>query len=216
MKIPPDKIISWIINNFEYKTRKNNSEYLICNPFTGDSKYKMNINPEQGNVHCWTGNEWAGPLNPKTNKRNCTFINLVKQYKKCSYPEAIKEVIGLSSDWRQYLKAENRLTQPDLKVYDIKMPVGAEPILESGDEQADILIRWLKSRGYTAKEIETNNLHHIGMSVCWPYYEFEILVYWQSRSRISERFAGGAAANVVASASIESTCGRAAACVGFT
>ncbi len=188
MRIPKDKIIAYIEKHFDYKTRKNNEEYLICNPFTGDTKYKMNINPERGVVHCWTGNEWAGPINPSTNNRNCSFINFVKIYRKCSYTAAISEIMGTSVDIKSYLRPENRISEAEIEKCSIMLPKGVEPLVCSDDSQAAILINWLKSRGYTLEDIEKYDLQHLGMDVYWPYYEFDTLVYWQSRSRLNKRF----------------------------
>lgn len=188
-KIPPAKIRAYIKKNFEYKERKNGDELLICNPFTDDIKYKMNINPEKGVVHCWTGDEWAGPINPSTNRRNCSFIQFVRKYKKCSYVAAIKEIMGTDVDIRSYLTNDKRIKNEAVNdKYEVKLPSGVELLSKSSDSQAEILIKWLHTRGYTHDDIEKHELYHLGMDVYWPYYEFDIMVYWQSRSRLNKRF----------------------------
>jgi len=187
--IPPDKVIAWITKHFDYKTRKNGSEYCINNPFNGDTGYNFNINPFKGKCHDWRGDEWAGPINPETNKRNCSFIKFVRLYKKCRYSEAISEVLGTSVDIRYYLKPENRVTdEKSRNKLSVTLPSEVEPLIKSNDSQAKILINWLNSRGYTEEDIIKNDLHHFGMDVYWPYYEFDTLVYWQSRSRLNKRF----------------------------
>lgn len=187
--LPPDKIISWITSNFEFKTRKSGQEYLINSPFREDTGYHFNINPEKGTCHDWRGDEWAGPANPETNKRNCSFVKFVRLYRKCSYSAALSEILGTKIDLRQYLKPDNRITDDLSKnKYAVKMPDGVEPLVHSEDPQARILIKWLKSRGYKKEDMEKYDLHHLGMDVYWPYYEFDTLVYWQSRSRLNKRF----------------------------
>lgn len=187
--LPPEKIIAWIEANFDFKTRKNKQEYLINNPLNYDTGYHLNINPYKGNCHDWRGDEWAGPINPTTNRRNCSFIKFVRLFRKCSYAEAIKEVLGAAVDIRQYLMPKYRVTDAEAKnIFSVQLPVGTQPILDIDDVTIRILLKWLKSRGYTIDSIIKNNLQYLGTNVYWPYYEFDSLVYWQSRSRLNKRF----------------------------
>jgi len=186
-KIPAEKIINWIENNFDYKTRKNNTEYCICDPFTGDAKYKFNINPENGVCHSWHGDDWAGPINPKSGKRNCSIINFIKVYKRCSYKEALKEVLGDVDDIGTYL-TNNESKKKEYDILSVILPDGVEPLSNSKDMQAKALIKWLITRGYSNESIYKNEISYLGMDVFWPYYEFDELVYWQSRSRLNKRF----------------------------
>lgn len=188
-KLPSAKIIAWIENNFDYKTRKGGSEYLICSPFDHDTGYNFNINPENGVCHDWRGDEWAGPINPETQRRNCSFIKFVRLYRKCTYREALKEVLGTATDLSSYMRPEGRVTaQEAKKKVAVALPDGTELLATSKDPQAAILKKWLGTRGYSEDDIEKSELHHLGMDVYWPYYEFDTLVYWQSRSRLNKRF----------------------------
>ena len=83
-RIPAAKIIKYIEDNFEYKTRRDGKEYVINNPLNGDTGFHFNINPDKGVCHDWRGDEWAGPINPESNKRNVSFIKFIRLYKKCS------------------------------------------------------------------------------------------------------------------------------------
>lgn len=189
LSIPTSKISAWIEAHFEYKTRKEGTEYVINNPFNGDSGFHFNICPAKGVCHDWRGNEWAGPVNPETNSRNCSFINFVRKYRKCSYSDAIKELLGASVDIKDYLRPENRITDKSSKQkYAVKLPSGVEPLISSDDPQTKPLFIWLKSRGYDKDDIAKHNIQHLGMDVYWPYYEFDTLVYWQSRSRLNKKF----------------------------
>lgn len=188
-KIPPAKVAAWIEANFDYKTRKGGEEYTINSPFDGDTGYNFNINPEKGTCHDWRGDEWAGPINPETGRRNCSFVKFVRLYRKVTYREALKEVLGASTDLSSYMRPEGRVTDEKAqRTIAVALPDGVEMLATSTDRQAPILINWLSTRGYTLEAIEKAELHHLGMDVYWPYYEFDTLVYWQSRSRLNKRF----------------------------
>ena len=188
-RIPEHKIIAWIEKNFEFKTRKGGAEYRICDPFTGDTKFRFNINPEHEYCHSWHGDEWAGPINPETGKRNCSFIKFVRVYRKCSYREALEEVLGATGELAEFMRPENRAGAEEAKrTVAVALPDGVCLLSSSADRQAKIVITWLKSRGYTDEAIAKHELYHFGMDVYWPYFEFDTLVYWQSRSRLNKRF----------------------------
>lgn len=186
--IPASLIENWVKRNFEYKTRKNEQEYLICCPFDSDNEFKFNINPEKGTCHYWRGDEWAGPINPKTGKRNCSFVKFVRLYKKCSYHEAIKDICN-GEDANKYLHYSQRVSEEqNIREVEVQLPSGALLISESVSPIAESLVKWLCSRGYTKQAIKDAELYHIGNTVYWPYFEFDSLVYWQSRSKLNKRF----------------------------
>jgi hypothetical protein len=140
--IPPDKIKAWIERNFDYKTRKNGAEYCINSPFSDDTGYNFNINPEYGKCHSWHGDEWAGKPNPKTGKRNCSFINFVRLYKKCSFKQAIQDVLGASANYLYIRTPEDQPDQLELKEKPpVALPVGSSPIISSTDQQSIYLKR---------------------------------------------------------------------------
>lgn len=188
-QIPPEKIIAWVEKNFEFKIRKNGIEYLICDPFDYDTKFRFNINPEMGVCNSWHGNEWAGPVNPETGKRNCSFLKFVRVYKKCSYTDALKDILGASEDVSEFLRPENRGgTLEAQKKVAVAFPDGVELLANATDKQAALLRKWLISRGYIDEAIAKYELYYLGMEVYWPYFEFDTMIYWQSRSRVNKRF----------------------------
>jgi len=188
-QLPPERIIAWIEKNFEFKIRKNGLEYLICDPFDYDTRFRFNINPELGACHSWHGDEWAGPINPETGKRNCSFLKFVRIYRKCSYKDALREVLGASEDVSEFLRPENRAGAPEAqKKVAVALPDGTALLADAKDRQANILRKWLISRGYTNDTIAKYELYYLGMEVYWPYFEFDTMVYWQSRSRVRKRF----------------------------
>lgn len=188
-QIPPDAIANWVENNFKYKTRKGGSEYTICSPFDDDTGYNFNINPERGHCHDWRGDEWAGPANPETGKRNCSFIKFVRRYLNCSYREAVEAILVAPDAAAEYLKPGVREAPEEAKkIVSVTLPDGVELLGPATGKGPDILKKWLMSRGYTVEDITKHEIYYLGMNVYWPYYEFDTLVYWQSRSRLNKAF----------------------------
>ncbi len=183
LKIPAKKIVAYIENKFEHTRRRDGEEYVINNPLTYDTGKHFNINVEKAVCHDWRGDEWAGPVNPKTGRRNCSFVNFVALVEKVSAGEALRLIMG-----QDYITFKSEVNKLPVVKEQMDLPKGAKPLLESTYGERDMLLRWLKSRGYSEKEIATANIHHVGVDVIWPYYEYEELVYWQSRSRLNKRF----------------------------
>lgn len=184
--IPQSKIASWIESNFKYKKRKNGTEYQICNPFDGDTGYHFEISITKGICNDWRGNAWAGfNRNGKINK--CTFLTFVRRYLKCSYEQAFKTVAGVEA-WKYESYKSNQKEEAPEKEIQIDLPTGSKPILRADGKIKMMLLNYLKSRGITQEDVERYDLHHLGTDLVWPYYEFDELVYWQSRSTMSKIF----------------------------
>jgi hypothetical protein len=189
MNIPPNTIENWIIKHFDYKKRvgKKGPELVIANPFHGNDKKKFNISLTKAICHDWRGDDWA-PISPESGDRNCSFIKFVQLYRNCSYREAVLEVLGAAGKAFLYARAEDRPEPKELEESpSVALPVGTKPLSPS-DKQACALYKWLGSRGYSIEDVARYNLYHLGMDVYWPYYEYGVLVYWQSRSRLNKRF----------------------------
>lgn len=180
IKIPSKKISAYIKKKFEYKERKDGEELIICNPLNGDSGFHFNINLEKGVCHDWRGDGWAGKPNPLSGKRPCNIIRFVSLYERCTTAEAIKILLDGAVLEQEEQKKEHTY-------YDVTLPTN-KPLSTSNGAMACILINWLKSRAYTDVEIAKYDLRCFGSDVIWPYYEFESLVYWQSRSYLNKTF----------------------------
>lgn len=185
--IPPQNIAAWIEGNFKFKKRKNGTEYTICNPFDGDTGFHFEISTVKGICNDWRGNAWAG-FNNDGRLNKCTFIRFVCRYLKCTYAQALRAVAGRDA-WKyaNYKKVEEVEEKP---VERIKLPDGAQPFntAEPNLIQA-MLLNWLMSeRGIQPADVDLYGMHQVGMDIIWPYYEFEELVYWQSRSTMSKVF----------------------------
>jgi len=189
-RIPNKKIVAWIEQNFEYKTRRDGEEYLINNPFDGDTGFHFNISPDKGICNDWRGNEWTG-VNSKTGKRNkCSFLKFVQLYLNCSYADALRAVLGATEDIGSYLRPKSQddviKSQEEPSVH---LPGGSERLIDSKDVKvAKIIVDWLATRGLSKKDLKLYDIHHRGLEAVWPYYEYDELAYWQSRSRINKIF----------------------------
>ena len=190
MRLPPDKIYAWITSNFDVKERKNGEELRICNPFNGDRKFHLNINIEKALCHDFRGDsDWAG-YTPGGKLAPRTFLNFVQLYLDCSYTQAVKEVLGSSSSARLFLRHRKLQGEVEAKKdLSFGLPRGAESLLDPKcPKAAATILYWLLSRGIDRRKIEKYGIMHAGLDVVWPYFEFDELVYWQSRSRTDKRF----------------------------
>lgn len=196
-KPTPAQITAWVDKHFESKPRKDGTELRICNPFDGDEGYHFNISVHKASCHDWRGDEWAGPKNPKTGKRQCTFLKFVCKFLNCSYHEAARAISAAAGSAVAYTAAGYRVEgsegQDGPKEAKekplVELPPGSEPIIGSKQRTtAGIVANWLESRGVSKELSILHNIHHIGAEVVFPYYEFGTLVYWQTRSSINKIF----------------------------
>jgi len=193
-KPTPEQITAWVAKHFDYKPRKNGNELVICNPFDGDDGYHFNISTLKATCHDWRGDEWAGPINPRTRKRSCTFLKFVRLFLDCSYHQAARAVSVAAGSTVAFAKATGRpdgsdgrpeVTEKPL----VALPVGCEPLIRTTQKKmASLVMVWLQSRGVSPQLVKAANIHHLGADVIFPYYEYDQLVYWQQRSALNKRF----------------------------
>jgi DNA primase len=178
------QVAEWMRINFpDAKTRRGGQEFVINNPFNGDTGRHFNVSVR--GVHDWRGDEWAGG-------KSRTFIRFVQLYRNCSFVEAVKEVCGkdVSID-AIYAKLAARKSddEPTGTQYDISLPEGSELLIDHKDSlNGRMLISWLNSRGLSEDLIAQYKLYYHSMNVVWPYYEYDSLVYWQERNRLNKSF----------------------------
>ena len=192
-KIQPNQIEAWVSNYFpdyERKVDKNGEVWLlISNPFYTNDKKKFNISTHRAMCHDWRGDEfWAGPPNPKTGKLNRSFVKFVKLYKNVTYSQAITEIVGAKDAWK-YIHPSNIIDKEEITKLEVEIPKTAVSLSKEPDNEINaILITYLKKRGYSIEQIELDMLMRNGFSVLWPYFEYEELVYWQSRNIMNKVF----------------------------
>lgn len=186
-KPTPEQITAWVAKHFDYKVRKQGVWLLINNPFDGDTGYNFNISTTEAFVNDWRGNQWA-PISQRTGKRKRGFIKFVQLYLNCSYQSAVKSICeAAGSQVPRFSLEPEKISESEPPLVDL--PAGVEFILDSKQKKAaELVLRWLKSRGIDREIIEEQRIHHLGTDVVWPYYEYERLVYYQSRSMLNKRF----------------------------
>lgn len=186
-RITPQQIRSWVIKHFpDYKSRKDGTELVINNPFNGDTGRHFNINIVKGTCNDWRGNDWAG-YNKAGKRNSCSFIHFASLYLNCSYREAAKNVTNglLVIDYtRDKFKEEVK----DDPIVQIQLPPGCKPLDNATDKISVPVRNWLRGRGIDDCKIKIYNIHYNLLEAIWPYFEFEELVYWQTRSIINKQF----------------------------
>lgn len=188
--IPPSKIKKWVEANFEFKTRKNGTEYLICNPLVDTKEKRFNINIETGGCWDWNvGDKWAGDPNPKTKKRPCHIVRFVQLYRGVSFRDALKELVGENSLIYAYEDSKPKeVPKDDPETVQIAIPRGFKPLEGPTNMLATPAWNYLIRRGYTQEEILEQNIHYRGSDILWLYTEFGELVYMQSRNIYTKKF----------------------------
>lgn len=188
-KVTPEQITAWVYLNFEgVKPRKNGIELRINNPFNGDTGYHFNISVGKGTCHDWRGDGW---VNREGSKYKPTFLRFVQLYKNCTYAQAIQEVCGQNVSLRSIeLELRRQRTQKEEEKPEVllALPESQKLIGSTQPKMAAMLINWLQSRGLSLEHIKRYDLRHYADTVIWPYYEYDMLVYWQSRNRLNKVF----------------------------
>lgn len=185
-KVTEEQVRAFVESNFsDFKTRKGGTEFIVNNPFDGDTGFHLNLSCR--GAYDWRGNSWARSYKP-------TFLRFVQLYRKCTYAQAIKEVCGDGVSLRS-IEIELRKQWGDQEQQEEKgeillaLPPGSQKIIGSSQpKMAQMLLNWLASRGLDAERVEQLDLHHYADTVVWPYYEYGMLVYWQSRNRLNKVF----------------------------
>lgn len=176
----PSQIISWVAKNFPNHRSRKGSELMISNPL-GDSGHHLQISTTKGLVHDWR---------PGYQQYDGSFLRFVQQYRGISFSAAIKEVCGGTINIRDIFRRAARVEEPEEpnEIVDIKLPSGARPLWECDGPIFQIAKNYLSSRGITARTIQQWRLHSDGTNIVFPYYEYDGLVYFQTRDILNKRF----------------------------
>ena len=175
VKPSSDQMESWLKKHFDYKTMSD--QFRICNP-DGDSKYCMAISRSQALVH---------DFRPGHQQYDGTFIGFISKYKNISIREAIDEVckgvIFSSADDTVIDEAE------DIE-HEIELPAGSRSLRDKNDSKL-----WKMNVGYLVNRrgldydvIIRANIHYLGTEIIVPYYQYGVLVFYQSRQQMDKRF----------------------------
>jgi hypothetical protein len=170
----PEQIEAWISVNFEYK-EANKDQLRICNPSDGDDDFHMWISRDNAVVH---------DFRPGHQEYDGSFLRFVSLYKKISFADAVKEVCGSNVIIKQYVREDD---EEEERL--IELPKGSL-LLESGEGKIrDICMRYLMNkRGFDEDVIFKYKIHYCGTNIVVPYYQYDMLVYYQSRAIMDKMF----------------------------
>jgi len=182
IKPTPLQIATWVRNHFDYKVKKQGEELRICNPYDypKDTKFHVFVNTQKAKVNDFRPNH----------KRNIsgTFLNFVRRYRRISFHEAVKEVMG-NVDPRMYRDSG---PEPKLEATRqfVELPADFKQFgsLDEDDAVATAVRLYLHRRMITDEQIGEFGIGYGGLAAVFPYYEFGDIVYWQSRSIINKKF----------------------------
>jgi hypothetical protein len=188
-----EHILAWIERNFDgYKIRKGGEEIVMANPW-GDSGKHFNISlVKRKSKRSKRKDFWVHDWRPGHREHDGSFLRFVQSFKGCSFVDALKDVCGKGIDPRAYLRRtkESQEKAPEIpEETEISMPPGARLISEPRDTSAyKFATNYLTSRCISQEEAAQYYIHYNSVSIIFPYIEFGIVVYWQSRSMVGKTF----------------------------
>lgn len=170
----PEQIESWLLSRFEVKM-SGKDQIRINNPFdANDEKF-----------HCWISKDKAAVHDFRPGFSELTdgsFIRFVAKYRNISIADAIKEVCGGDV---VYKKIRTTREQND---NELELPAGSKMIHGDTTKLGLICRNYLNKRGFSDEIIERAKIHYHISSVVLPYYQYDVLVFWQSRSVMNKKF----------------------------
>lgn len=188
-----EKILAWLRRHFhDFKLRKNGQEVVMANPW-GDSGKHFNISLTKRSIHN-RSDFWVHDWRPGHQEHDGSFIKFVMSYKNISYVEALREVCGGHVDVRDYLRRSGSTKakedpKEELEDIVVELPASAKKLFESNDSLAyNMAINYLLNRSISEDLMKKYYMHYDATSIIFPYIEYGMLVYWQSRSLVGKMF----------------------------
>jgi len=177
IELTRNQIITWVQENIgPYKIRSKN-ELITINPLYHNDNFKLNINLSKGLIHDW-----------RTKEFDCHIFKFIMRFKGLSYYDAIRDITK-KDNLRFVIDSFQKKVESELKIEHIKLPRGSYLIEDDKFPQIQKdAINFLKSRCLTDSDIKKYNIHYTATNIVFPYYEFEELCFWQSRSVIGKVF----------------------------
>lgn len=188
-----DQVESWVRGNSisvkeRYSSSRGEKCLLIDNPaIPGDKGYHVGIFPESCRVH---------DFRPNMSDFNGDFIKFVALVNNYRWIDAYYAITGnnattleeLSKTATIRLNNEKKQEIIEDKADSIKLKDGYKPITENPDTICKMAISYLNKRQISLEEAIDLKIHYGVNSICFPYYEYDDLVYWQIRDTLSKRF----------------------------
>jgi hypothetical protein len=161
----------------------------MANPW-GDSGKHFNVSLVEKEIHGRRG-FWVHDWRPGHQDHDGSFLRFVMAYKKISYIDALRDVCGANVDVREYLRRHETKTDKEDTPEEVvvALPKGAKRISERSDSLARLAaMNYLSSRCIDDDTSKQYFLHYDSTSIIFPYLEYGMLVYWQSRSLLGKVF----------------------------
>ncbi len=195
MELTPEHIKAWVAKHFEYK--QTDKQLRICNPADSDDvKFKLWISLyKTKSAHSDRVDYWVHDFRPNHHDYDGSFLNFVAKYKKITYKQAAREVMGNKSFLvkKKEEKEEENEEEKDEGIIlreekGIALPKDISKIDGSNDSLQRLAINYLKKRGFTVIDAMTYDLHYTINSIVFLYREFGRVVHWQQRSLLGKTF----------------------------
>lgn len=190
INLKPEQIEAWVARHFEYKRRKNGEELLICNPFDGDSNFKFNISTiKKKSKRSGAEGYWVHDWRPSAQYNSGSFLKFVQKYKGLSFREALRDVCGKEANLKHILKSTKFIKSEEVTETILALPGNAVPIQNAKWPKFQaIACKYLLSRGIDLKIAKSFQIHYTPTTIVFPYLEYEMIVYWQSRTIVGKKF----------------------------
>lgn len=163
-------------HGIEYRSLPN--QIRACNP-DGDANYSMEISKDKALVHDFRVNH---------TQHDGTFLKFVSLYKNINIREAIEEVCGNKIFYEFNQKDREEEEEEGEKL--IELPTGSVSLREKDRSKLwNFNMRYLvNERGLDEDIVYRANIHYLGTQIVVPYYEFGMLVFYQSRQQMDKKF----------------------------
>ncbi len=189
IRLKQEQIEKWVAAHFpNYKKRSKGTQLVINNPFDGDNDFHFWISTVIGAPKKFPTrlNYWVHDWRP--GHYNRSFMGFVMDYKKLTYPKAIREVTGLDSKSIRHVTLQKSKDE-NIKEKIISLPPCSVPItIESKDPLQQIALNYLSKRCVSEELAIRLNLHYTPASIVFPYIEYDEIVFWQERHILNKRF----------------------------
>jgi hypothetical protein len=192
MKLTGEIILAWIRRNFtEFKVRKGGQEIVMPNP-SGDSGAHFNIALVEKTTRTGRKGFWVHDWRPGHQQLDGSFLSFVQKCKGCSFFDAVKDVCGEDTDPRAWLRNARKGQEKAEEIpeeAELSLPVGAKRIDTVEDTLAyAFAVNYLESRAISLEEATQYYIQYNSVSIIFPYIEFGVIAYWQSRAMADKQF----------------------------
>lgn len=173
----PDQMEIWLKRyGIEYKSLPN--QFRVCNP-DGDTNYSMEVSKDKALVH---------DFRVSHSQYDGTFLGFVSKYKSINIREAIEDVCGNKIFYESNNKIEDKNEEEEEKL--IELPSGSISLRDKDKSKLwRFNMRYLvNERGLSEEVVYRANIHYLGTQIVVPYYEFGMLVFYQSRRQMDKIF----------------------------